>query len=87
MKNGQILIPPVLCLMQKNEFPLEFGGLNLKEVDSCTGSPLLVWFLLMHISDVFLTFFKYRKLFPHARAIEYLALINVRYWSWNCPQN
>ena len=22
----------------KNEFPLEFGGLDLKEVDSCTGS-------------------------------------------------
>ena len=46
--NDKILIPPVLCLMQKkNEFPLEFRGLNLKEVDSCTESPLLVWFLLL----------------------------------------
>ena len=47
IKNDQILIPPVICLMQKNEFPLEFRGLNLKEVDSCTESPLLVWFLLL----------------------------------------
>ena len=39
--------------MQKYEFPLEFGGLNLKEVlDTCTGSPLLVWFQLIHISNI-----------------------------------
>ena len=62
MKNGQILIPPVLCLMQKNEFPLEFGGLNLKEVDSCTGSPLLVWLLLIHISNILSIVFETEKL-------------------------